>query len=357
MITIGVDFSKRTSHYHILDENGQTLRRYKVPNDPELIKRFFDALPEGPRQLTMEATRNWGLYHDTVNSYVDRFYLGHPNKMRVIAESETKNDTKDAEIIARLTYSGFLPKAHISLPDTRQLRSLLRFRGFLVGQRKSLRNQVQILIDRNLWPCQRPTSFKSLFCLRGLKWLKDLGLPPRERFILDQCLKAYKDLTQEITDMENFIQTQTPDLPGLEYLRTVPGFRLSKVSVFIVLLETDGIKRFKNARSFAHYAGLIPKEYSSGDKHRTGRLVKGANIHLRTAFIESTLSAISQDKGLRAYYKHVQDRRGSGAAIVATARKLSQAAYFVLKEQRAYRPHKFTPPAADISLSAIPSKL
>lgn len=353
MITIGVDFSKRTSSYHVLDEKGQTFKRCKVANDPELIDQFFKSLPEEPKQLTMEATWNWGIYYEAVLPYVDHFYLGHPKKMRAITESETKNDQKDAEMIARLTYSGFLPKAHICPINIRQLRSLLRFRGFLVENRKAIRNQVHTLLDRNIWPLDRPLSFKSPFCIRGLKWLKDLVLPQRERFILDQALATYGDLSQRISDLEDYIQAQTVDLPGLKHLRTVPGFRTSKVNAFMVLLEADDVTRFRKARGFAHYAGLVPQEYSSGDTHRTGRLVKGANKHLRTAIVESTLSAIRMDTGLRAYYKQVQARRGSGPAIIATARKLSYAIYFVLKEKRAYRP-EVVPPAAVCSLNAAP---
>lgn len=352
MITIGVDFHKRTSSYHVLNETGQKLKSAKLENTSENIRTFIQSV-EGPKQLAMEATRNWGLYYDTAHDLVDAFYLGHPKKMKTITESETKNDQKDAEIIARLLQSNFFPKAHVSSLNTRQLRSLLRFRHFLATQRASLRHQVHILIDRNLWLNQRPQNFKSLFCQRGRQWLKILDLPVRERFILNQCLENYDQLNSKIQDLEIFIQQQTVDLPGLKFLRTVPGFCFSKINVFIVLLEADDVHRFAKPRRFAHYAGLIPRERSSADKHRTGRLVKGANMFLRTAFIESTLAAIRMDKGLKQYYKSVKANAGSSAAIIATARKLAYAAYFVLKEQRAYRPAAFNPPAAVYPPSAV----
>ncbi len=341
MITIGVDFHKRTSSYKVLDENGQHLKKCKLPNDRDTIREFLQSF-DGPKQLAMEATRSWGLYYDCTYDLVDKFHLGHPKKMKAITQSEIKNDTKDAELIARLTYAGFLPKAHISTITIRQLRSLLRFRHFMVNHRRSVRNQVQTLIDRNLWPSERPQSFKNIFCKRGLLWLGTLALPERERFIMDQCIQTYHELSKKISDMETFLSTQTVDLPGLEYLRTTPGFRSGKVNAFVVLVETSDISRFPKARAFAHYAGLIPREFSSGDKHRNGRLIKEANMHLRTALIESTLMAIRVDKGLRAYYQQVKLRNGSGAAIIATARKLSYAVYHVLKEQRSYIPEAFS---------------
>ena len=352
MITIGVDFHKKTSHYHVLDAAGQKLKSAKLENTHDNIRNFIQGL-QGPKQLAMEATRNWGLFYDTVDDIVDEFHLGHPKKMKAITESETKNDPKDAETIARLLQSHFLPKAHAASLTTRQLRSLLRFRHFLATQRASLRHQVHILLDRNLWPQERPQNFKNLFCQRGRLWLKAVALPPRERFILDQCLENYDQLSCKIQELETFIQQQTIDVPGLQFLRTIPGFMLSKINAFIVLLEMDDVHRFAKARRFAHYAGLIPREHSSADKHHTGRLVKGANMFLRTAFIESTLAAIRMDKGLKQYYQSVKTRAGSSAAIIATARKLAYAVYFVLKEQRAYRPASFNPPAAVYPPSAV----
>lgn len=345
MITIGVDFHKRTSSYQVLNENGESIKKQKLINDRIVIRQFIESIP-GPKQLAMEATRSWGLYHDTVRDLVDRFRLGHPAKMKAITESETKYDSKDADLVARLAHSDFFPEAHVSSPFIRQLRSILRFRHSLVDQRRSVRNQIQTLLDRNLWPTERPRSFKSPFCKRGLLWLQSIPLPEKERFILDQCLNQFHELTGKIKELEAFLESQALPLDGIAHLRTVPGFRLGKVNTLIVLAESSVITRFKRARAFAHYVGLVPREFSSGDKHRTGRLVKGANMHLRTALIESTLAAIRSDRGLRNYYQQVKARNGSGVAIIASARKLCLAVYHVLKEQRSYRPEPLQSPAA-----------
>ena len=302
MITIGTDFHKRTSTYNVRDENGKQLQRKKLENRPELITEFLEQFP-GPKRLAMEATRNWGLFYETVKPHVNEFLLGHPRRMKQITESQTKNDLQDADLICQMALGPFFPKAYVPGLDCRQMRSLLRFRNFLVGQRKSIRNQIQILLDRNLWPTQRPQSFKNPFCKRGLNWLKNVELPERERFILDRSLQSFTQLSQQITELENFVEAQSLEHPDLAYLRRVPGFRRSKVNTYIVLFELDDIQRFRKAKHLSHYAGLIPSEHSSGDKHRTGRLVKEANHFLRTAFIESTFAAIRQDKGLKLYFQ------------------------------------------------------
>ncbi len=353
MNNIAVDWHKRTSNFHVVDERGAKLNCYRITNSRQSLREYVAGIP-GPKRVAMEATRNWGLFYDTVHDLVDEFHLGHPKRMKAISESDTKNDKQDAQTIARLLQSGFFPEAHVSSADTRQLRSVLRFRNFLVRQRSALRNQVQVLLDRNLFPDERPQNFKNPFCKRGLLWLKSVALPERERFILDRCIDAYQDAEGRIGQIELFILRQSVNLPGLEYLRTTPGFLSSKVSAFTVLLETDDVNRFHKARGYLHYAGLIPREFSSADKHRNGRLVK-ANMHLRTAFLESTFAAIRKDPGLKEYYQSVKNRSGSSDAVIATARKLATAVYFVLKEKRAYRPAQFNSPAAVLSLPAVPS--
>ena len=347
MITIGVDFHKHSSSFHVLDQDGNTLKRAKMPNDPQLLRDFIQSLPPQRKQLALEATRSWNLFYDSTSDLVEDFYLGHPKKMKAITQSETKHDKLDAEMTARLTQAGFLPQAYVCSAHMRQLRSLLRFRGFLVSQRRSIRNQVQTLLDRNLWPIHRPANFKNIFCKRGLQWLESIELPEKERFILNQALEHFHQLSEQISKLEAFISTQDWNLEDLRFLRTVPGFKTSRVSIYTVLCEVIDVKRFRKPQSLAYYAGLVPKEHSSGEKQYTGRLVKSANMHLRTALLESTLAAIRADKGLKAYYKQVKQRRGSGAGVVATARKLTYAIYHVLKEQRAYRAHHYFDPQAN----------
>jgi transposase len=338
MYTIGVDYHKRTSTYAVYDSNGRRQARQKLDNRPELIAPFLEQWT-GPKQLAMEATRNWGIFYDFVQDKVDQFYLGHPKKMKAITESETKHDAADADMIARLTQSGFLPKAHVSSSETRQLRSLVRYRSFLVRQRGAVKNQIHVLLDRNLWPCDRPKTFKDIFCQRGLRWLKGVALPRQERFVLDRALSNYTHLVEEISTFEKEIETRYLELPGLNHLRTVPGFQRSFLLGATVLLEIDTIDRFRKARHLSHYAGLIPSTRSSDGKLlKRSRLVQGANKILRTAFIEATFPALRVDKGLKAYYQKVKQQAGSGSAIIACARKLSYAVYHVLKEQTAYKP-------------------
>ena len=354
MITIGIDFHKKTSTCCVITEKGETLKNRKITNNRTNIREFIQSFKE-PKRIAMESTRSWGLFYETVKDLSDDFQLGHPLRMKALAYSEIKNDKVDAKMIAKLAHTNFLPHVFIPNMSIRELRAVVRFRDSLVNQRRAIRNQIHAVIDNNVWPDDRPQSFKNIFCKRGRAWLQSLELSERQRFILDESLGLSDQITEQIQHIETYMQQQEWDIPGLKYLRTVPGFRSSRVNVFCVLLEIADIQRFRKATGLLHYAGFIPREYSSGDKYRTGRLIKQANMRLRTAIIESTFAAIRIDPGLKAYYKSVKQRAGSGPAVVATARKLCKAIYYVLKEQRAYKPDSFHPPVAACHCSTAKS--
>jgi transposase len=241
-------------------------------------------------------------------------------------------------MIAKLTFGKLLPQAHVSSEAIRQLRGVLRLRSFLVNQRRGTRNQIQTLLDRNLWPSERPQNFKSPFCKRGLGWLSNLSLPSRERFILDESLQSFHEINVKIDKIDVFLKSESFDIPGLKYLTSVPGFKSAGINAYIVLLEISDISRFEKSKGLVYYAGLLPRQYSSGDKQRLGSLVKGANMHLRTALIESTFAAIRQNPIMKSHYGEVKKNAGSGAAVIATARKLCCAIYYVLKEQKSFNP-------------------
>lgn len=47
------------------------------------------------------------------------------------------------------------------------------------------------------------------------------------------------------------------------------------------------------------YAGVVPSEYSSGDKRRRGKIAKANNAHIRRIIIESDLRCIRDTKESR----------------------------------------------------------
>jgi transposase len=55
--------------------------------------------------------------------------------------------------------------------------------------------------------------------------------------------------------------------------------------------------RFTTAKQVASYIGMIPREYSSGQRQRLGTLTKQGNSLLRYLWTEAALHAVRKDPG------------------------------------------------------------
>jgi transposase len=333
MVTIGTDVHLKTSTFSVV-ENGQRIAKKRLNNDPDDILKFVRQFP-GPKRYAMEATYNWPVFHDLLKDEVDEFHLIHAKRMKAIVESQNKCDKRDADVIAQLTDINFIPKAYVASAQTRQYRDLLRTFIRLSRYIACLKNRVHAIINTHVFYSQRPRNFKDLFCKRGLRYLKDVPLPQQERFLIDRLVRQIQYMQKVKTSIHQRIESINFHSQDLRYLRTVPGLG-GKVLVYVVLAEIDQIARFKNFRSLIAYAGLSPRDKSSSDKQRKGRLKTESNHFLQWAMIESSLGAILKDPCLREYYKKVKAGNNCSAAKVAVARKLLKIVFFVLKEQRPY---------------------
>jgi len=107
----------------------------------------------------------------------------------------------------------------------------------------------------------------------------------------------------------------------------------------VIWTEIGTIERFGRAEQLASYAGLVPREHSSGGKVRYGRVRKDVNLYLKWAFTEAANSAVlnrerCEYRHVARLYENVKARRGHGKAIIAVARHLAEAAFWMLTKEK-----------------------
>jgi transposase len=117
-------------------------------------------------------------------------------------------------------------------------------------------------------------------------------------------------------------------------LASLPG--IGPFFSVLIRYEVDDIRRFREAKKFAAYTGLVPSTHSSESRTMHGPLTKQGNKWLRWAFIEAVTPAVTRCPWLRRYYEKIRDRRGTKDARTATARKLAELTWTVWTEQRWY---------------------
>jgi transposase len=100
----------------------------------------------------------------------------------------------------------------------------------------------------------------------------------------------------------------------------------------LVILSEVGrdVSRFPTAKHFSSWLGLSPQHQGSAGKIRSRRVQRGASRAGRT-FRLAVLGCHHAKHALGAFYRRIQARAGAAKAIVATARKLAERVYRLLK--------------------------
>ena len=119
-----------------------------------------------------------------------------------------------------------------------------------------------------------------------------------------------------------------------------PGFGIT--SALHTLAELALLPADLDVRQWVAYAGMDPREYTSGTSvHKKARISKAGNHHLRRALYMPALVAVQHQANLRAFYEHLLARgKTKLQALVATMRKLLHAIYGMFKHNQLFNGSK-----------------
>jgi transposase len=118
-------------------------------------------------------------------------------------------------------------------------------------------------------------------------------------------------------------------------LLQLPGFGV--VTAVTVWAAMGDIQRFADPQHLVGYAGLGTKVHDSGMSRRTGRITKAGRRDLRVVLIEAAQVAANSHPKWKAELARLQPRLGRNKAIVAIARKLLGAVWYILAQHKADR--------------------
>jgi len=326
----GVDAHRTATHVTIVNDTGKVLTRRRVSSSSDELRRLFANYQE-PIKAVVEATYNWGPVYDWLDEIADDVVLAHPTKVRAIAEARIKNDRIDSETLAQLLRADLIPAAYAPSKETRAIKRVLRQRLFFVRVQTMVKNRIHALLAQHAIVLPDVTD---LYGKAGLAWLHQLPLPEPDGQLLRDDLSLLATLGERIAATDRLIAELAKGDIIVTWLASLPGIG----SFFSVLLryEVDDMTRFRSAKKFASYTGLIPSTYASNTRIYHGPLTKQGNKWIRWAFIEAVAPALRASSSLRRYYDRIKARRGAPDARVCTARKLAELAWSVWTERRCY---------------------
>ena len=137
---------------------------------------------------------------------------------------------------------------------------------------------------------------------------------------LEVLADQIRSLTKNIKRLDNDIVEHGKKLKGHKNISSIKG--IGEKSASVLLSVIGNVKDFANEDKLAAYLGIVPRVKDSNETVRHGRITKHGSALARTTLVQCTLVAKRYSPYLRGYYERIKRTRGSGKAIIATARKL-----------------------------------
>jgi transposase len=248
-----------------------------------------------------------------------------------------KTDRDDALKLAKLAASDQLPTVHVPALPVRQHRSLIRHRHVLIDRRTGIKNTIRSLLDAQ--GLSMPTRSRG-WTIESVNELKTLACPLSQcdgntlwRGQLDLELRLLEAVSALIKEADKKLDAIASPDERVRRLRTIPqvGTRLAE----LVVSTLDDARRFKTARQVSAYAGLVPKQYQSGQMNRLGRITGQGPGLLRRVLVQVAwgLQRRTATRGHAVFERlcHGQRTRRKQAAV-ALARKILIWCWAILRD-------------------------
>ena len=312
---LGIDLHLKRTYMVLMDAKGEILDKGRISNQ-EITKYLQEKVPQ-ETYAVLEATRNWPFMYDLLNEHVQKVDLVHSKGVRAIANAAVKTDQIDATTLAHLARMNYIPKAYAASKEMRDLRQLLRHRGWMVNQRSKAKNRIHAaLAAYNL-----VSPVTDLFGVAGQEYLHevmDKELRPSARQVVEDHLAMIDYLTERIHALEKNISLNERQDHIVNILKSMPG--VGRLIALILLAEIGDISRFRSPKSLCSWAGLTPRVHNSDTVVQHGHITKEGSRYLRTAMVQAATTACRVSPKWYRVYEHMALRCGRRVAWVAVAR-------------------------------------
>lgn len=196
-----------------------------------------------------------------------------------------KTDGRDSLRLAELARAGELRAVWVPDPADEAIRDLARAREDAVNSRTQARHQLKGFLLRH--DVRYPG--KTSWCKTFYRWLGTLN------FVLPGAQTAFTEYWQAVTTADERVARLTGALAGsIEGWRFEPVVKalqalrgIDVLSAIGLMAEIGDIGRFAHPRQLMGYLGLVPSEYSSGDRVTRGSITKTGNAHARRLLTEA----------------------------------------------------------------------
>ena len=297
------------------------LRRVELSNLESWMKKNLTKQDEVVLEMT---TNTWQLYDELVE-YAGSVMVVHPPHVALITRAQVMNDKIAASILARLLAKGLLVGIWVPPVEVRELRGLVAQRRKMTRLATQAKNRLHAVIQRHHLkpPAGNP------FAKTNNGWWAALPLGKLEKMNLQSDLETLQFAEQQEAHIQKEMTGIAAENEEIGRLLHLCGFGV--ITAVTVYAAVGDIRRCVEPKKLVGYAGMGARVHDSGMTTRTGKITKAGRRDLRTVLIEAAHVAANSHPHWKAELARLQPQLGYNKAIVAIARKLLVAVWYVLQ--------------------------
>lgn len=336
-ITIGIDVGDRFCQVCVLDAGGKITDELRVRTTQPGLAGGLAKWPGASVIVETGTHSGWIARFLQATGY--EVIVAHAGQIKLITQSNRKNDRFDAEQLARLARADTKLLRPVVVRSEQRARDMtvLRAREAIVRMRTSSINEVRG-VAKSLG-MHLPACSSASFAKRIRRELPEsaifAGLP--EMLDLIQTLTSHADALRK--QIEEISQARYPETAAM---RQVAG--VGPVTALTFALTIGDAPRFTKSRSVASYIGLCPAQRDSGQKRSELSITRTGDLRLRRVLVQAAhyiLGPFGPDTELRRVGLRLAARGGKAAkkkAVVAVARKLAVLLHRLWVSGEVYQP-------------------
>lgn len=328
----GIDIAKSVFEVALSDTPGTVQERHRLSR--ERFRRFF-AKREATTVL-MEACGSAHYWGRELQAMGHEVHLLHPGDVARYRDGN-KTDRADAKAVLEAARNTELDPVPVKSREQQAIAALHRLRQGYLQTRTARINAVRGHLRE--FGVVIPVGASHVVA-RAESALEVEELPDFLTQALRGVLDEIEQLGAKAEQLRKELEGLAREMPEAMILMSVPGIGVLTATALVAFV--GDLNRFSSGRHLAAYLGLTPREHSSGQTRRLGRITKRGNSYLRMMLIHGARSALRAGSvtdvpdDLRTWALGIARRRGFNVAAVALANKLARVCWRVSRDQRPF---------------------
>jgi transposase len=398
IIFVGIDVAKKTHYARIINHIGlEVIKPFKFNNSIDgyerLVSKILEAKEKSKATKILIGFEPSGHYWKPLAWFLkEKGYtvvIVNPYHVKQRKEEEdnspSKNDRKDALIIARLIKEGKFLNCLLPQNTYADLRNLSVARKQLIKKLNSVKNKIIAILDeyfpefeevfKNLWGkaalwilrnCPFPSIILKLSKEEIAEQLKKatnnrVGMKRAEKLIeaakksigvkegikgaqirLNIYLDELEFLKTQLETIEKAMEELLKKIDIAEYLLSIPGIGVITVAGF--LAEVGDIGKYTHYKQIQKLGGLNITDNQSGKHRGKTKISKRGRPELRNLLYKASLTLVAKNKEFKALYNYFLRRRENPLekkqALIAISIKLIRVMFTLAKKKEKYDSQK-----------------